>query len=134
MTQEAHAGITDKGGAPYILHPLRMMMDLISAEERIVAVLHDVCEDCPGWTFERLRGEGFSEEILTALDSVTKREGETYEEFALRAAVNPISRRVKLADLRDNSDLSRITNPSVKDHQRIAKYARAIELIRNSSA
>jgi (p)ppGpp synthase/HD superfamily hydrolase len=134
IAAEAHAGITDKGGAPYILHPLRMMMDLTSADERIVAVLHDVCEDCPGWTFERLRGEGFSEEILTALDSVTKREGETYEEFALRAAVNPIGRRVKLADLRDNSDLSRITNPSIKDHQRIAKYARAIELIRNSSA
>ena len=133
IAAEAHAGITDKGGAPYILHPLRMMMDLRSAEERIVAVLHDVCEDCPGWTFERLRGEGFSEEILAALDSVTKREGETYEEFALRAAVNPIGRRVKLADLRDNSDLSRITNPTVKDHQRIAKYARAIELIRNSS-
>ena len=133
IAAEAHAGITDKGGAPYILHPLRMMMDLTSAEERIVAVLHDVCEDCPGWTFERLRGEGFSEEILTALDSVTKREGETNEEFALRAAVNPIGRRVKLADLRDNSDLSRITNPTVKDHQRIAKYARAIELIRNSS-
>ena len=133
IAAEAHAGITDKGGAPYILHPLRMMMDLTSAEERIVAVLHDVCEDCPGWTFERLRGEGFSEEILAALDSVTKREGETYEEFALRAAINPIGRRVKLADLRDNSDLSRITNPSVKDHQRIAKYARAIELIRNSS-
>ena len=134
IAAEAHAGTTDKGGAPYILHPLRMMMDLTSAEERIVAVIHDVCEDCPGWTFERLRGEGFSEEILTALDSVTKREGETYEEFALRAAVNPIGRRVKLADLRDNSDLSRITNPTVKDHQRIAKYARAIELIRNSSA
>ena len=133
IAAEAHAGITDKGGAPYILHPLRMMMDLTSAEERIVAVLHDVCEDCPGWTFERLRGEGFSEEILTALDSVTKREGETYEEFALRAAVNPIGRGVKLADLRDNSDLSRITNPTAKDHQRIAKYARAIELIRNSS-
>lgn len=59
IAAEAHAGITDKGGAPYILHPLRMMMDLTSAEERIVAVLHDVCEDCPGWTFERLRGEGF---------------------------------------------------------------------------
>ena len=61
-----------------------------------------------------------------------KREGEAYEEFLLRAAANPIGRRVKLADLRDNSDLSRITNPSVKDHRRIAKYARAIELIRNS--
>jgi (p)ppGpp synthase/HD superfamily hydrolase len=132
IAAEAHAGMTDKAGAPYILHPLRMMMDLTSAEDRIVAVLHDVCEDCPGWTFERLRGEGFSEEILAALDSVTKREGEPYEEFALRAAANPIGRRVKLADLRDNSDLSRITTPSVKDHHRIAKYARAIELIRNS--
>ena len=105
IAAEAHAGMTDKAGAPYILHPLRMMMDLTSAEDRIVAVLHDVCEDCPGWTFERLRGEGFSEEILAALDSVTKREGEPYEEFALRAAANPIGRRVKLADLRDNSDL-----------------------------
>jgi (p)ppGpp synthase/HD superfamily hydrolase len=132
IAAEAHAGQTDKAGAPYILHPLRMMMGLTSDEERIVAVLHDVCEDCPGWTFERLRGDGFSEEILAALDSVTKREGEAYEEFALRAAANPIGRRVKLADLRDNSDLSRITNPSVEDHERIAKYARAIELIRNS--
>ena len=66
IAAEAHAGMTDKAGAPYILHPLRMMMDLTSPEERIVAVLHDVCEDCPGWTFERLRGEGFSEEILAA--------------------------------------------------------------------
>jgi len=132
IAAEAHAGQTDKAGAPYILHPLRMMMGLTSDEERIVAVLHDVCEDCPGWTFERLRGDGFSEEILAALDSVTKREGEAYEEFALRAAANPIGRRVKLADLRDNSDLSRITNPSVEDHERIAKYARAFELIRNS--
>jgi hypothetical protein len=63
---------------------------------------------------------------------VTKRVGEPYEEFALRAAANPIGRRVKLADLKDNCDLSRIANPSVEDHERIAKYARAMELIRNS--
>ena len=132
IAAEAHAGMTDKGGQPYILHPLRMMMGLASTEERIVAVLHDVCEDCPGWTFERLRREGFSEAILAALDSVTKRDGEPYDKFALRAAANPIGRRVKLADLQDNSDLSRITNPSAKDFQRIAKYARAIELIRNT--
>jgi (p)ppGpp synthase/HD superfamily hydrolase len=90
IAAEAHAGMLDKADAPYILHPLRMMMGLTSAEERIVAVLHDVCENCPGWTFERLRGEGFSEEIIAALDSVTKREGEPYEEFVLRAAANPI--------------------------------------------
>jgi (p)ppGpp synthase/HD superfamily hydrolase len=64
IAAEAHAGQTDKAGAPYLLHPLRMMMGLTSIEERIVAVLHDVCEDCPGWTLERLRGEGFTKEIL----------------------------------------------------------------------
>ena len=133
IAAEAHAGITDKGGAPDILHPLRMMMDLNLPKSVLSPYSMMRGEDCPGWTFERLRGEGFSEEILAALDLVTKREGETYEEFALRAAINPIGRRVKLADLRDNSDLARIANPSVKDHQRIAKYVRAMELIRNSS-
>jgi (p)ppGpp synthase/HD superfamily hydrolase len=106
-----------------------MMLSLATTEERIVAVLHDVCEDSPGWDFERLRREGFSEKIVMALDSVTKREGETYEEFALRAAADPIGRRVKLADLTDNCDLSRISVPTDRDHDRIAKYRRAIELI-----
>jgi hypothetical protein len=64
---EAHAGQVDKGGAPYVLHPLRMMLSMTSTDERIVAVLHDVCEDCPGWTFDRLRREGFSDHIIEAL-------------------------------------------------------------------
>ena len=76
IAAEAHAGVRDKAGAPYILHPLRMMLGLSSPDERIVAVLHDVCEDCPGWTFDRLRDEGFSDKIIAALDAVTKREGE----------------------------------------------------------
>ena len=92
IAAEAHAGVKDKGGAPYILHPLRMVLKLSTSEERIVAVLHDVCEDCPEWTFERLKTEGFSPKILEALDSVTKREGEAYKDFALRAAANPIGR------------------------------------------
>jgi (p)ppGpp synthase/HD superfamily hydrolase len=71
IAAEAHTGAKDKGGAPYILHPLRMMLNLSTTDERIVAVLHDVCEDCPGWTFERLKSEGFSGKILEALDSVT---------------------------------------------------------------
>jgi (p)ppGpp synthase/HD superfamily hydrolase len=104
---EAHAGQVDKAGAPYVLHPLRMMLRMSSIDERIVAVLHDVCEDCPGWTFDRLRREGFSERIIDALQSVTKRDGETYEDFVRRSAANPTGRRVKLADLHDNSDLSR---------------------------
>src|SRR4051794_12462539 len=89
IAAEGHAGETDKGGAPYILHPLRMMLGLSSPDERIVAVLHDVCEDCPAWTFDRLRAEGFGDHIIAALEAVTKREGEGYEDFARRAAANP---------------------------------------------
>ena len=129
IAAEGHAGVKDKGGAPYILHPLRMMLSLSTADERIVAVLHDVFEDCPGWTFERLPGEGFSETVIAAIESVTKREGEDYDAFAQRAAANPIGRRVKLADLVDNCDLSRIAAPTERDYQRIEKYRRAKKLI-----
>lgn len=129
IAAEAHAGQTDKAGAPYVLHPLRMMLRLSSNDERIVATLHDVWEDCPGWTFDRLGREGFSEAIVEALDSVTKREGEDYQAFVARAAINPTGRRVKLADLRDNCDLSRIAAPSARDFERIEKYRRAIEMI-----
>jgi (p)ppGpp synthase/HD superfamily hydrolase len=129
IAAEAHAGQQDKSGATYVLHPLRMMLRVSSNEERIVAVLHDVCEDCPGWTFDRLRAEGFSEKILAALDTVTKRDGEAYEDFVRRAAGNPIGRAVKLADLQDNCDLSRISNPTQRDFERIEKYKKAIDLI-----
>ena len=129
IAAEAHAGQVDKAGAPYVLHPLRMMLRVSSINERIVAVLHDVCEDCQGWTFDRLRGEGFSELTIEALQSVTKRDGEDYEDFVRRAAANPIGRRVKLADMIDNSDMSRIAEPTERDFQRVEKYRRAIDLI-----
>jgi (p)ppGpp synthase/HD superfamily hydrolase len=129
IAAEAHAGQVDKAGAPYVLHPLRMMLRMASNDERIVAVLHDVCEDCPGWTMERLRGEGFPERLIEALRSVTKRDGEDYEAFVRRAAANRIGRQVKLADLHDNCDLSRIAAPSERDFERIDKYRRAIDLI-----
>lgn len=125
----AHAGQHDKAGAPYILHPLRVMLRLTTESERITAVLHDLVEDCEGWSFERLLGEGFSVEIIEALQSVTKREGEAYEDFVKRACENPIGRRVKLSDLHDNCDLSRISNPTAEDHERVARYRRAIETI-----
>ena len=129
IAAEAHSGQHDKAGAPYILHPLRVMLCLASNDERVVGVLHDVCEDCPGWTFDRLRSEGFGEQVLKALDSVTKRDGETYENFVRRAADDPIGRAVKLADLQDNCDLSRIGNPSEHDVARVEKYRKAIDLI-----
>ena len=129
IAAEAHAGQLDKAGAPYILHPLRLMRNLSTADERIVAVLHDLVEDCPEWSFDRLTAEGFSGHVIVALKSVTKREGEDYESFVLRAATDPIGRRVKLADLRDNADLSRIASPTARDLERAEKYRRAIALI-----
>ncbi|KAE9639803.1 HD domain-containing protein [Pseudomonas sp. PB103] len=125
----AHAGQVDKGGAPYILHPLKVMMRMSSLEERIVAVLHDVVEDCD-ISLEDLRQEGFSEDVLTAIAAVTKVPGESYEDFVERAGQNPIGRAVKLADLEENSDLSRIASPSWEDLERIEKYRRAIARLR----
>lgn len=130
IAAEAHPGQKDKAGAPYIFHPLRMMLSLSTPDEQIVAVLHDVVEDRgDAWTFDRLHAEGFSEAVLAGVDALTKRQGEDYEEFVRRAASNPLGRRVKLADLRDNCDLSRIATPTDRDQERIAKYRRAIKLI-----
>jgi (p)ppGpp synthase/HD superfamily hydrolase len=98
VAAEAHAGQLDKAGAPYVLHPLRVMLRLSSTDERIVATLHDVGEDCPGWTLDRLRGEGFPDHIIEVVRSVIKRDFEDYEAFVQRAAAYPIGRRVKLAD------------------------------------
>ena len=129
LAATAHAGQVDKGGAPYILHPLKVMLRMTSLEERIVAVLHDVVEDCE-ISLDDLRKEGFSEEVLTAIASVTKVPGESYEDFVERAAQNPIGRVVKLADLEENSDLSRIASPSWEDLERVEKYRRAIGRLR----
>jgi (p)ppGpp synthase/HD superfamily hydrolase len=129
---EAHAGQTDKAGEPYILHPLRVMFGVTGQDARIVAVLHDVVEDCEGWTFERLEQEGFSSAIIQALESVTKRpeEKDDYMAFIKRAGQNEIGRAVKISDLKDNLDMSRIPNPTEHDHSRIAKYEQALAYLR----
>ena len=109
IAAEAHAGQVDRAGEPYILHPLRVMFGVHSEQERIVAVLHDVVEDCPGWGFSRLQDiEGFNGAIVAAIDGVTKRKGEDYAAFIARSRENYTSRVVKLADLRDNIDPKRL--------------------------
>lgn len=131
LAAAGHEGQADKAGAPYILHPLRVMLRVWTPEERMAAVLHDVVEDC-GWTPDRLRLEGFPEAVVEAVDALSRRTGEDYEAFILRAAANPIARRVKLADLEDNCDPSRIAEPTEEDFGRLAKYRRAIAVIRRS--
>ncbi len=117
----AHAGQYDKAGEKYILHPIRVMLRVSSETEQIVAVLHDVIEDSE-FTLEDLEKEGFSNEILVAIDALTKRTGETRIDAAKRAAANPIARLVKLADNAENSDITRIKNPSEKDLARSEEY------------
>lgn len=129
IAAEAHAGQVDKAGEPYILHPLRVMMRLEAIEDRIVGVLHDVVEDNATWPLAALRAEGFSDEILAAVDAVTRREDEDYETFVRRAGQNEIGRRVKLADLADNMELTRIKTPGPKDHERMERYRKAREIL-----
>ncbi|MEI6302580.1 MAG: GTP pyrophosphokinase [Betaproteobacteria bacterium] len=129
IAAEAHMGRVDKAGVPYILHPIRVMLNVTTPDERIVAVLHDVVEDSD-WNEDDLRTEGFSETVLAGLKSVTKSsEDEPYDEFVARAAKNPIGLRVKLADLKDNLDLSRIANPTEQDFARMEKYRRAVAFL-----
>lgn len=125
IATEAHDGQVDRGGAPYILHPLRVMLAVKGDRERIAAVLHDVAEDCPAWPLERLREQSFSGAVCDALDALTRRKGEPYAEFIERCAADPIALVVKLADLKDNCDLSRIKNPTERDAERVRKYVGA---------
>jgi len=128
IATKSHQGQIDKAGQPYILHPLRMMFSRRNETERICAVLHDVIEDTD-ITLDYLRSEGFSEEILIALDALTRRDSETYDEFIDRIINNNIASYVKLADLCDNMDILRIKNPTEKDYERIEKYSKAAERI-----
>lgn len=125
----AHHGQTDKYGAPYISHVLRVMNLGITEDEKICGVLHDVVEDTD-WTFEKLAAEGLSPVILQALRGVTKlSEDEDYDQFVQRTLQNPLSCAVKLNDLTDNMDVRRIPLVTEKDVARLNKYLKAYRLI-----
>lgn len=120
----AHLGQTDRGGEPYILHPMRVMVEQKTLETKICAILHDVVEDTE-ITLEDLRREGFSEPVLEAIRVITKIDGEDYHGYIERVARNPIARRVKLIDLSDNMDLSRLSRTDLSDIKRLEKYEKA---------
>ena len=124
IAAQAHRGQKDKAGAPYLLHPLRLMMRMETEAAMMAAVLHDVVEDTE-WTLERLREAGFSAEVLEAVDCLTRRGGESYEEFVERVRANPTARRVKIADLEDNMNIRRISRLGASDLERLEKYHRA---------
>ena len=126
----AHFGQIDKAGADYIRHPIAVAEQLDTEEEQTVALLHDVLEDT-FVTLEDLRHEGFSESVLAAVYCLTQQEGEPREDYLRRVAQNPIAVKVKLADLRHNSDLSRIPEPGEKDYARAERYKKEMAFLQS---
>ena len=125
IATEAHKGQYDKAGNDYIGHPLRVMDMGRTEEEKIVGVLHDVVEDTE-WTFAQLAAEGFSQEVIDALQCVTKlSENENYDDFIERVKKNPLATAVKINDLSDNMDIRRLPYLSDKDVKRLKKYLKA---------
>lgn len=121
----AHAGQSDKGGAPYITHPLRLMAAVDGESAKIVALLHDVIEDT-SVGLDDLRREGFSEDVLSAVDILTHRRNEPYADYVVRCKSHPLARQVKLADLADNSRLDRCilrVERIARDLARMHRYA-----------
>jgi (p)ppGpp synthase/HD superfamily hydrolase len=125
LARIAHEGQLDKGGQPYIDHPLRVMDNVETVEEKIVAVLHDAVEDSD-LTLEDLSRIGFSEEIVKAIAAITKHEGEKRNDYLSRVMNNPIALKVKIADMTDNAEISRIPNPTEKDRERTRIYKKNI--------
>ncbi len=127
----AHAGQVDKAGADYINHPLTVASFVETDEEKIVALLHDVVEDT-AVTLRDLRDAGFSEAVVHAVDCVTKRAGEALQDYLLRVKSDPLATSVKLADLRHNSDLSRLAAPTEKDLARAERYRAEIAFLKEN--
>ena len=125
---EAHKNQTDKNGIPYIYHPIHLAEQMDSENTICVALLHDVVEDT-SITFEDLQVEGFSGGIIDALKLLTHDDAVPYMEYVKEIRKNPIATKVKLADLRHNSDLTRLDVVDEKAVKRAEKYKEAINIL-----
>lgn len=128
IAYNAHAGQADKTGIPYIYHPIHLAESMSDENSVITALLHDVAEDT-NITIDDLAREGFHEDILTALTLLTHNPAEEYMDYISRLSTCPLARRVKLADLRHNSDVTRLDSIDEKTARRLEKYSRAIRLL-----
>lgn len=120
VAASAHQDQLDKNGTAYMLHPIRIMLKMGSEEQMIAAVLHDVIEDTD-WTLEQLSAEGFSMRIIELVDLLSRRDDETYADFIERLSADPVAIKIKLADLEDNMDLTRLPEITDKDISRLKR-------------
>lgn len=128
IAMEAHRGQFDKAGIDYIEHPLYVASQVDTEEEKAVALLHDVIEDSP-FSAEELLLAGLSETVVTAVQILSKKKGQDYPTYLKTVKSNPLARVVKLADLKHNSDLSRLSSVTDKDLEGLEKYKKAIDYL-----
>ena len=128
IAKRAHLGQVDEAGEDYIKHPEKVASFVETDEEKAVAYLHDVIEDTE-LTLEDLHEYEFSKEVIEAVDIITKKKGEDYRSYLNSVKKNKLARAVKLADLRHNSDLTRLTKVTEKDIKRKEKYQKAIDFL-----
>lgn len=128
IAQEAHKGQVDKAGIDYIHHPIYVASLVETDEEKAVALLHDVIEDSD-ITLSDLLNHGIPNNVLKAVSILTKNNKLSYQEYLVQVKSNELARKIKLADLKHNSDLSRITDPNKKDYERLEKYKKAIKYL-----
>lgn len=126
---QAHRNQEDKAGVLYALHPIAVMSQMATVDEKVVALLHDVMEDT-SWTLQDLKNERFSDDVIQALVLLTKRPGSGYSNYIARIATDQLARRVKMADLRHNMDASRV-QLTIKAGNRLLKYNRALNFLKD---
>ena len=128
IARKAHEGQLDKAGVDYIEHPIYVASRVDTEEEKAVALLHDVIEDSPV-SAEELLQAGLPETVVTAVQVLTKKKEQDYQTYLETVKKNPLARVVKLADLKHNSDLSRLSSITEKDRERLKKYKKAIDFL-----
>lgn len=125
---EAHKDQLDKSGMPYVFHPFHLAEQMETEDTVVAALLHDVVEDTD-YTFEDLVSMGFSEEVITALRLLTHDDATPYMEYVAAVKSNPIAKAVKIADLKHNSDTTRLEVIDERAAKRVEKYASALALL-----
>ena len=128
IARQAHEGQLDKAGVDYIEHPIYVASQVDTEEEKAVALLHDVIEDS-SVTAEELLNAGLPETVVTAIQILSKKKGQDYQTYLENVKSNSLARVVKLADLKHNSDLSRLSSVTDKDLERFEKYKKAIDYL-----
>lgn len=128
LSFEAHKDQRDKSGMPYVFHPFHLAEGMHDEDTTIVALLHDVIEDTDT-TLDDLKALGFSQAVLDAIALMTHDDEVPYMDYVAAIKKNPIARAVKLADLRHNSDMTRLDTVTPWDIARAEKYKKAIALL-----